>query len=603
MKNRLLSLALILLLLAIGSTAYAEYVWDHPIPYSAKTNAAVAAKVDELASECAESGAKGDFEIALWLHDWLTDNADYDESYTEYGPDGVLLKGTGVCQSYTLAYGLLLDEMGIENQPVYSMAMNHMWNLVKLEGNWYHIDCTWDDPTGGGAENHDYFGLSDALMSRDHSWDDADSLPACSSNDCNYYLRTGECTVVSNQSEMYEAIRQQLTADYAEITLYNDATDGFSLIDSFEQWMENESWRYTFSGYSYSGSDYRITICIYGYNPDYMAVEYTTNAVLEKELTRALASGAEVIYIYDHSGNVFNDEALYDKAAKIVKSKSEEYGCSLDYSYGYGSDFIVVYLAYITVDNLPDPFPLANVASSTKLTLTTASGSTVSSGTPGKRAIWVFGRSACYNTQSLLSDLSGGIAVLKKAGITVNVGLEDYPNGSYVEDLRSSYGYYTFGSSGSSYWTALRNLGYDTSEGLTFPAVFIEDTDGKLIYFSTGYVYEPTRLIATAVKDQIEVSYENVLVLPAALTAIENGAFKGSNAFEEVKFGGNKVVSIGAEAFRNCTKLKRITIPDSVKSISSSAFDGCPNLVIYSSTDSYAKTFAQQNGIAWKAVD
>ena len=134
-------------------------------------NAGVQDRVAAVAAQCRAAGKTGDVEIAMWLHDWLTHNANYDYTYTYYGADGVLSQGTGVCQSYTLAYGLLLDEFGIENVRVVSDAMNHTWSMIKLNGVWYHVDVTWDDPDTGGYENQTYFGLSDASIGRDHSWE------------------------------------------------------------------------------------------------------------------------------------------------------------------------------------------------------------------------------------------------------------------------------------------------------------------------------------------------------------------------------------------------------------------------------------------------
>ena len=144
---------------------------------SSRDDGDVRSKVLEICEECRASGASGEVAIALWLHNWLTANANYDYTYSEYDLDGVLLKGKGVCMSYTLAYQLLLDEFGIENQYVVSDEMNHMWSLVKLEGTWYHVDVTWDDPNQGGYENTAYFGLSDATMRRDHTRDE--ELPEC----------------------------------------------------------------------------------------------------------------------------------------------------------------------------------------------------------------------------------------------------------------------------------------------------------------------------------------------------------------------------------------------------------------------------------------
>lgn len=147
-------------------------------------------KILQLVEECEASGAENDYEKALWLHDWLIYHADYDEEMTEYRPEGVLLNGKGVCQSYATAYQLLLDEMGIENDIVVAPEMDHAWNIAKINDSWTHIDCTWDDPiagpcsdeTGsvarGGMENHTYFGLGDEEMAKDHTWNRS-AYPEC----------------------------------------------------------------------------------------------------------------------------------------------------------------------------------------------------------------------------------------------------------------------------------------------------------------------------------------------------------------------------------------------------------------------------------------
>ncbi len=119
-----------------------------------------------------------DLQKALALHDYLTqhiayDYADYlagsvqEASYTAYG---ALVRGISVCEGYAMAYQLLLERCGVDAVSVSSIAMNHSWNLVKLDGSWYHADVTWDDPVPDtpGKSNHTYFLLSDgAMRSRD----------------------------------------------------------------------------------------------------------------------------------------------------------------------------------------------------------------------------------------------------------------------------------------------------------------------------------------------------------------------------------------------------------------------------------------------------
>ena len=73
----------------------------------------VVEKVQAIVTECS-SVANTEYDRALWLHDWLTANANYDHNFSIYGADGVLMRGTGVCDSYSKAYQLLLRGIGIE---------------------------------------------------------------------------------------------------------------------------------------------------------------------------------------------------------------------------------------------------------------------------------------------------------------------------------------------------------------------------------------------------------------------------------------------------------------------------------------------------------
>lgn len=135
------------------------------------------------------AGCSSDYQRALLLHDWLIGNTAYDQSYTHYGPEGVLFHGLGVCNAYTLTYSMLLDAVGIENMTVTGTATDkgsgasgsHAWTLIKLNGSWYHVDATWDDPLPDGRERHTYFCLSDEEIAVDHQWNTA-NYPAASSS-------------------------------------------------------------------------------------------------------------------------------------------------------------------------------------------------------------------------------------------------------------------------------------------------------------------------------------------------------------------------------------------------------------------------------------
>ncbi len=110
-----------------------------------------------------------DLEKARVLHNWLIHNAAYDYSFSNYDASGVLLRGTGVCESYARAYELLLNKAGVENRFISGMASRdaHAWNLVKIDGNWYHVDCTWDLP---GETEYCYFMVNDEYMQHSRTW-------------------------------------------------------------------------------------------------------------------------------------------------------------------------------------------------------------------------------------------------------------------------------------------------------------------------------------------------------------------------------------------------------------------------------------------------
>ena len=127
-------------------------------------------------------GCTTDYQKALVLHDWLTSNTAYDLSYTHYGSEGVLFHGLGVCNAYTLTYSRMLSAVGISSMTVTGTAEDkysgnsgsHAWTLVLLDGSWYHVDTTWDDPIPDGNERHTYFCLTDEEMAADHTWNASD---------------------------------------------------------------------------------------------------------------------------------------------------------------------------------------------------------------------------------------------------------------------------------------------------------------------------------------------------------------------------------------------------------------------------------------------
>ena len=116
-------------------------------------------------------GAYTEAEAVLWLHDVLAHRYVYDTR-----PDAAAAadayrffrEGRGLCQAYALAFLALCRGVGLEADLVVSEAMDHAWNHVRVEGVWYHVDVTRDDPVpaegGREAVHHTRFLRSDQGM-------------------------------------------------------------------------------------------------------------------------------------------------------------------------------------------------------------------------------------------------------------------------------------------------------------------------------------------------------------------------------------------------------------------------------------------------------
>lgn len=240
--------------------------------------ATVAGKVKALAAQCLLEAGKSDYSRALWMHDWLINNAEYDSSLSIFYSDGVLLQGRGVCQSYALAYQMLLREIGIDSIYITGYGVtssgnvSHGWNLVKLGGEWYHVDCTWDDPLPNGNEHHDYFGLTDEQMAKDHIWaSDWAYMPRCTATQYNYMRRTG-AYLVANQSELEAAVAEMIEKreGYARF-IYTGSESGYVMTDHLFELLDAAEQSSEISMYTYDAGTTSNLLVAVGYDGDYPA--------------------------------------------------------------------------------------------------------------------------------------------------------------------------------------------------------------------------------------------------------------------------------------------------------------------------------------------
>lgn len=95
-----------------------------------------------------------DYEKIRMVHDWLIEEVEYDSTAEEpYSISGALTEGKAVCEGYARSFKYLMDGLGVPCVLISGTGTNskgetesHAWNYVLLDGEWYAIDVTWDDP-------------------------------------------------------------------------------------------------------------------------------------------------------------------------------------------------------------------------------------------------------------------------------------------------------------------------------------------------------------------------------------------------------------------------------------------------------------------------
>ena len=122
-------------------------------------------KVDKILSENVNNNMPPKEKIRA-IHDYIINHTEYDklkyenkndDTYKSNTAYGVLIEGYGTCNGYADAMEIFLDKMNIINYKISNEE--HIWNLVYLDGKWYHLDLTWDDPISDININRDTYFL------------------------------------------------------------------------------------------------------------------------------------------------------------------------------------------------------------------------------------------------------------------------------------------------------------------------------------------------------------------------------------------------------------------------------------------------------------
>lgn len=153
---------------------------------------AMTARVEKLARVAKE---KNDWEKEKYIHDFICENVTYDKLKKQYSHEilGPLGHGVGVCEGIAKSVKILCNQLSIpciiaisENNPEKQIKYRHAWNVVQINGVWYHLDATFDNSLGKKEVRYDYFNLDDKSIFKDHE-PVIYKVPSCSNGDHFYY--------------------------------------------------------------------------------------------------------------------------------------------------------------------------------------------------------------------------------------------------------------------------------------------------------------------------------------------------------------------------------------------------------------------------------
>ncbi len=194
-----------------------------------------------------------EYEKVKAIHDYLVVHVNYDYDNlaagtlpdTAFTAEGALLLHSAVCEGYAKAFSLLCREAGIEEQLIYGTAddgtgvQTHAWNQVLVDGEWYNIDVTWDDPllngqavTDGSNMIYEYFLVPDTTLSGNHTADPEQTPHVCSSGrfleenrqmTIQPYLQS-PYTFTDSDAEIQNAVEQYLSDHTHTFQLVCDVT-------------------------------------------------------------------------------------------------------------------------------------------------------------------------------------------------------------------------------------------------------------------------------------------------------------------------------------------------------------------------------------------
>jgi len=231
------------------------------------------ASLEAAADECIAgiSPEASDYEKIKYVYEYLINTTDYDaESPNNQNIQSALLGHNSVCAGYSKAFQYILHRMGMFCTYITGKTTDgsdHGWNMVRIDGIYYHVDVTWGDPVFVNAEaeetssvmNYNYLCCTDEEIYKTHIPDVDVPLPSCTDDSYNYYKRNNLYYEGFDYNSIYNALMNSVWADQPYIVMKFGSREAYDTAryELFENGMLNDAGQYLMEVYGASSWNYR----------------------------------------------------------------------------------------------------------------------------------------------------------------------------------------------------------------------------------------------------------------------------------------------------------------------------------------------------------
>ena len=194
---------------------YGDALYRCVVVVNEEGETALSKKVVEIADKFRHLS---DVDKVMAVHDYLIDHIEYSNPHIRSFAYGALIEGKAVCQGYAQSLAMILNNLNVECHTIVAMTKGsnpvlHEWVRVKLDGEWYYIDLTWDDTPWAEDKNYKYFLINTDMISRDH--ETGYSLaggPEVDGSKYLYYAYKKQGIFAETKDDIDEIIRDQINA-------------------------------------------------------------------------------------------------------------------------------------------------------------------------------------------------------------------------------------------------------------------------------------------------------------------------------------------------------------------------------------------------------